>query len=299
MIEKKIHFPSDIFFFSLYGVYAITLAPKIVSLLKFGEKNIWVGIMGITIYILEIFAYKFKLHVIRFDSERKRAELSKYFDTPLRIPKAGIVIWFGVFLKSSFRVGLVIISLLSFGISFGHGHEMSGLGLTFLLISFLLEAFLFFYYYFYSPFFIPYPLSKKEIVIQINESNKWLEAASHKYNSVKYFRLEFLSDIVLNLFAFMLYTAWWDYINDYGIKVIEASGVNFVSASATASKLCPMLIAESLVAIMPLRIAYWIKGMAISYSSNEKWKLGLSFLFAVLMTLSPIITRFIDIYFPR
>lgn len=293
-LVKKIDFPSDIFIFSLFGVYSFSIAPLLTDFLKYGEKNYFVGITGLAVYILEAFAFDYKLYMIRFRSELKKLEVQNDEGERHLIPRAGPMLWVGLFFRIAFRVGIIAISVYAFGLK-----EHKDVIFFSMLGSFILEAIIFAYTCMKTNLFNQTPTTREEFFLEWKKDGEWLEQQQKTNATKNIFWNELATDIVLHLYAFMLYTAWWDMVNEEGINMVRR---NFESGTGIIFGFIapmPMLFSMTLLAMMPLRLAYWIEDSAMSFTPKDRRKTRASFFLAALITISPVIIELFKLYFPK
>ena len=297
---KKLEFPSDIFVLCLFGIYSLTLAPRLAQFLAFGEPNYFVAFFGFLIYILEVFAFRYKLYVIRLRAEEMRIHIRETTGSERILPRAGAIAWIGFFTRAAFRVGILIISIKALGVSVD-GRDSNSSGFAFFLFIVLIAAdfFVALYLMFSSNLFNPDYLSKYEAKQEIAEGDVWANQELKKIDNTHIETKELLADIVLQVYSFMLYTGWWDYINRYGIKMTTIDFEDHKSAWSAGVNLFGMLFFMTLIALPSLRLSFWIEKYAMAFTDNEKWRVRGIFILMALVTIGPSLQCYYELYFQR
>jgi hypothetical protein len=296
---KRIDFPPGIFVFALFGIYSLTLAPTLTDFLKYRHAgNYFIAFFGFLIYVLEIFAFNFKLHMVRIRAEERRIKLQQITGEQMLIPRAGVMIWIGLFFRMMFRVGIIAISVTALGFPVeGLAVSMSGIGMAAGTIAFFLEGALLIYTCMTTNFFNSADDTQREYDEELKKDTEWIVEELKSTDAENNFTKELIADIVLQIYAFMLYTAWWDYVNGYAITMGEQYFASRATAAEAMFKILPMLLIMSLLAIIPLRLAYWIEDASTAFTDKEKWKTRRAFLIATAITISPAIIGIFHIYF--
>ena len=111
-----------------------------------------------------------------------------------------------------------------------------------------------------------------------------------------YFWRELISDIVLQIYAYMLFTLIWLYINATGFENIHQSVFHHNNALVAALNLFPMLFSFVIVSLMPIRIAYWIEDSMDAFTIKEKVGMWISFILVSIFTCSPSIIKYVSIF---
>jgi hypothetical protein len=278
----------NIHIYLLFAIYSVTVAPYISGFMNFGERNYLVALFGLPMYVAEFFAFKFKLKMIRMNVELKRAEIEKMTGASIETPRIGYVLWYALFMRMIIRVGFVVVSFMALG------HD-AGI----IVFALFAEVLLLMYVVGYadSGLFRDYPFNKVEVREQKEQDEKWREGNMKYADSESYKRKEFFADIILYLFAFMVYTAFWGYINEEGMRMVAIAHRQEESAIGFGINLFMMLGAMASIGMMPMRLAYWIEESVMSFEKKEKMKLRFYFIMAVLFTFTPSIAEYIRLFF--
>ena len=82
--------------------------------------------------------------------------------------------------------------------------------------------------------------------------------------------MEVVSDLVLQVYAVMLITAFIDYTNEYGLREITNLVHSGFTPSDAVSRILLMFTFLLVGAIMPIRIADWIEDSLLAFTIREK-----------------------------
>jgi hypothetical protein len=297
-IEEEIYRPRWIYNYLLFGIYSMSISPLIARYVKFNEKSYFVAISGILIYVAEHFAFKYKLKMIRLRSESKRQDSEIHTGKYLPVPHINPFLWFAVGMRMVFRMGILMLSLFAFGDNFQTWIEKGIIGFLFLGIV-TIEILLLAHIYSANVLLQDYPVGLREEKEEKTEDEQWRKENLKKEESISDYRKEMLTDIVLQIYSFMLFTAIWEYINDFGIEMIHKFSKANETAGEAGISLCIMLGAMLGIGLLPIRLAYWIEDSVEAISKKEKWKIVGSFVIATVLTISPSIKEFVQVYFNK
>lgn len=235
--------------------------------------------------------------MIRLRAEERRIKIQQVTGEAMLIPRAGGMIWTGIFFRMMFRVGIMAISLTALGYPVdGISNSMSGVGMAISTLSFFCEGALLIYTCYTTNLFNIGPETKAAFVNELRSDKAWAEGELKNMDNEKNFRKEFLSDIILNIYAFMLYTAWWDYVNNYAITMGQGYFRSGATETLAIISVLPMLFIMTLLALIPLRLAYWVEDSASSFTEGEKWRTRATFFIAAAITISPAIAGIHNLY---
>ena len=101
---------NGIYSYASFGLYALTIAPLVTSLFKYGEKNYFIGIFGLVIWVAEYFALYFKLKMIRIRSELKRLADEKETGKVISLPEISGFVSVQFFFRLLFRSAIIMVS---------------------------------------------------------------------------------------------------------------------------------------------------------------------------------------------
>ena len=223
---------NGIFAYAIFGIYALTISPIITNFIDFLKPNKFVGILGFVMLFAEFFALNFKLKMIRFRTEEKR--IAYRTETGKNIlPSSPSSVLYGFFLRLFFHVIIVMVSMTALGFPCDE-HQMSFPG-EFAILSVIVLDFIGIYFLYTSGDFYTDPyITRKDFREEVKADDDWYAANKTKMTSLKYFRLEIASDIVLQLYALMLFTSVWRRINQLGYDILHDAMRNDVGAFAKA-----------------------------------------------------------------
>ncbi len=276
----------------LVAAYSLLLAPFIADYIQFGRANIFVALFGVFIYVAEFFAMNYKLKVVRLRAETLR--MQKHAREEL--PNPGCVIWYAVLMRMLFRIGFIMVALVAFG--FDPSAAEQPVMFTVMLILFILcEVFVLGYTWVESGLFRTTPDDKWDEERDQKELETWRKVNLPFKETEETRAKEFRADIVLQLYALMLLTAFWDTINESNKEYIIRSFNTHETALFTGIMLFVIFLVMAFFALIPLRMAYWIEESVSIYTSKERWRLRGSLLIAALMVFEPSIKAFVGTFF--
>lgn len=280
--------------YSLFGLYAITVAPFVSRFIDYGETSIIVGIFGFIMLIAEFFALNFKLKMVRMRVKIKSIAYQR--ETGIHImPRISPFMHFQFFMRLLFRVTIVMVSMTALGYPCTE-KKMSEAGIIVLMTAFLLDFCGMAYIFIKSGMFNDRPNNKKELIQEIKDDEKWSNENLPLMTSKKYFNREIFSDIILQIYALMLYTSIWKHLNEFGIgKINESLGAEDTAFSAGFG-LFLMLLIMATIGLIPIRIAYWIEDAADSFTKREKFGTWFMFFIVAIFTCAPTIINYIRIF---
>lgn len=276
----------------------MSISPFITQLINFGEKSLYVAIPGLFIYFAEFFAFKYKLKMIRLRSEAKRVEHQKLTGEYLPEPHITPALWFAVGMRIVFRMGCVAICATAVGIDMPD-YGGKPLSVAIILITLLVEVLSLAYLYSNNTLFWDFPDNVMEAREEKKEDDAWRKENLDRQETVWEDRKEIISDVILQIYAFMIFTAFWEYINQLGINLIDSNYKHNDPAIATAMELSMMLLVMVSVGLLPMRLAYWIEESVEAISKKEKRIMAGYFVIAVLLTITPSVREYIDVYFRK
>ncbi len=280
--------------YALFGLYAILVAPFVSSFIDYGEQSIFISIFGFIMLIAEFFALNFKLKMVRMRVKIKSIAYKK--ETGIHImPRVSPFMHFQFFLRLLLRITIVMVSMTALGFACTE-KEMSNEGVIVLMTVFLLDFCGMAYIFIKSGLFNDRPNNKKEFIQEIKEDEIWYNENFPLMTSKKYFNREIFSDIVLQIYALMLYTSIWKHLNEFGIGKINESLSSDDTAFSAGFGLFLMLIIMATIGLIPMRIAYWIEDAADSFTKREKFGTLVMFIIVALFTCTPTIINYVRLF---
>jgi hypothetical protein len=281
---------NGIYSYALFGLYALTISPLVTRLFDYNQKNYFIAIFGFFIWVAEFFALYFKLKMIRIRAELKRIAYKKETGIDLK-PSTGAFVFLQFFFRLLFRAAIIMVCMTALGFNCNE-KKMDVMAELVLLICFALDMFGFFFIYANTNF----NYDKNNNTEEQLENETWNNKNLGYSESEKYFRLEVFSDLILQIYAIMLFTAFWKYINEYAIEMISKS-LNNHKDSDVGLTVFFMLFAELMIGLMPIRIAYWIEDSLNSYSKQDKNLMRLNFIIVGFFACLPTITKYVGVAF--
>ena len=291
------HLLNGVFAYAIFGVFALTISPFITQFFDYGERHYFVGIFGFTMLFAEFFALYFKLKMVRLRSEEKRIVYKRETGKDI-LPSATPYIYFGFFMRMVFHVAVIMVSMTALGY-IADERNMSPQGVIAIMCGFMLDMCGFIYIYFKTDFYTDPPQTRKEFNAEIKEGNDWYNSNKHLLDSKKHFRLELICDLVLQIYALMLFTSFWHYVNQVGIETLSRKLLHNRPALESGMSVVPMLIAVVMLGLMPMRIAYWIEDSMNAITIKEKSGMWLTFFIVAVFSCSPVILKFISMFILR
>lgn len=285
---------NGVFAYAIFGVYALTLAPIITDFFEFGQKNMFIAVFGFIMLFAEFFALNFKLKMVRIRSEEKRILFKKETGKDV-VPSTHPIVFFGVFMRIAFHVGIIMVCMTALGYDCSE-RIMSPQGQIAIMTGILLDIGALIYLYYNSDFYTDPPQNKKTLREEIKECNDWYNANKNLLNSAKHSRMEIICDIILHIYALMLFTSFWKLINETAIGTIHEMILDDRTGFESVVLLFFMLFMVVMIGLMPMRIAYWIEDSMRAYTKKEKMGSWIAFFTVAVFTCSPAIFEFIKIY---
>jgi hypothetical protein len=297
--------------YALYAIYALTITPFVIEVLE-DHKHSWlIAIFGIIMLIAEFFALNFKLKMVRIRTQEKQ-QLYKQQSGRTTLPSVGPMVFFGLFIRLVFRTGIVMTIMTALGYDCNN-RAMSIPGEIAILTVLFLDLIGFAYIYFKTDFYTDPPQTRKEFYKEIKENEDWYKANIEKASSLKYLKLEFLSDFILQIYALMLFSSFWEFMNQTAINELRQSSpdVNISERVAKAIQngnitihhinttpgivIFMLLFVTVMLGLMPIRIAYWIEDSLSAFTTKEKRVMWTLFAIAGIYTCSPFLVEYISI----
>ncbi|HEY4800734.1 MAG TPA: hypothetical protein VII99_16760 [Bacteroidia bacterium] len=294
-IEKKIR-PDGLSFNLLFAAYYFLLAPVINNYVMFGQKNILIAVCGIVIYISEFFAFNFKTKAIRLRALSEKIRIEKETGKPMDIPSPGCVVGYGVITRMLFRIGFIMVAANSLGWDASANDNPVYMNVL-LVIAVLLEVFIIGYTMATSNIFGSSATSGWKKEPEKQEENNWYTKNLPRLNMTEFRQKEFLSDVVLHLYAFMLFTAFWNPINAATMDFVQKAFSAGDGALLTLILLVFIQGVMALIALPPIRLAYWIEESVQALTRKDRWRLRGSFLLVSLMVTWPAFQEYFRLFF--
>jgi hypothetical protein len=288
-------FLNGIYSYVLFCIYALTLSPIVSEYFNFGGKNLFIAILGFSIFIGEFFAFKYKLKIIEIEAELKRKTWFEKTGEDI-IPRVGYLIWYAFIMRLCFRMVIIMVSMTALGFDCNE-KTMSIPGLIVMLTAFFLDVCGAGYLYVTSTLFSDAPMNSRDLKEEKKEQQEWNQTNFPKEETYRiYKRNNLYADIVLVVYGFIVYTSFWQFINDRGLLILEDAVVGNSDAENAFFQVFPMLFFMIFVGLMPARLAYWIQDSVKVFSKKEKFMMYLTFLIASILTCLPCIVYFFQFF---
>lgn len=252
----------------IFGLYGLFISPILSDTIKFEQKNLFIACFGFFMLIIEPIALFIKLKNARIRSALKRKRL-KELTGKNYFPQSGKVILYGFFARLVLRVVAVGVCTEALGIHDVKNKE-NPIAIAILLTFIFLDLCGMAYIYMKTDFFQDLSYTKRGLAINEKAYERWNKTHIPNYNTVKSYWMEVISDLVLQVYAVMLITAFIDYTNAYGLREISNLVGAGIPPSDAASRMLLMFAFLLIGAIMPIRIAYWIEDSLMSFTPKEK-----------------------------
>jgi small-conductance mechanosensitive channel len=284
-------------FFNLcFSFLCVLGTPLAIALFAQSGFTLWMGILGILVYILEFFAFQFLLKQVRFRYELKVRGTHSGPDYPF--PKTpGWLISYGVLMRMIFRIVLMMFSLSGFGFD-PSAEDSDTIFIVVLVTSVLAELVVACLVWFESGLFYQDSEEPGEKKQQHEAREKWFATHKKILQDGNDFR-EWASVLILALFGWLFYMGiWGSYEADMKAFALAQyqSGTDF-GWTALGITICGVLL--GLFFLVPLRLAYWIEEAINKADKKSRRKLNFSLFIAMLsMTEYPLISAW-RIYFPE
>lgn len=256
--------------------------------LTFGERNYLVGVIGLLTLLFEYYALKYKLWIIRVRAEKKLIELEKESNEVLIINPSNALIY-GLFVRIVLRSSVLLFSILAIGGEF--------------LVAGSLVIVLFFVdmiglmYIFVTSDIIHDKVPAHKIPVAVAERQRWRDKNLPDSDSLKNFKYEILADITLNIYAYVVFTLVWFFINSLAIDTLEGFIKTKSNAFDVGYKIAFMLVFMVLVLLIPIRVAYWIENSMNAITRKHKYAFYLMVILSGIYTCMPTLIAYSSHFF--
>lgn len=264
--------------FMIFGLYGLFISPALSDTIEFEQKNLFVAYFGFFMLLIEPIALFIKLKNARIRSALKRKAFKKRTGIN-HVPITSKVMLFGFFARIILRTVAVGICTNALGIH-DIGTQAHPLAVAILLGFIFLDICFMGLIYMKSDFFQEYAHTSKGKFIDEKAYKAWNEKHIPGYHTVKSYWFEVISDMVLQVYAVMLITAFIDYTNAYGLEEMRKKVLVGIAPWDAASDMLMLFFFLLVGAIMPIRIAYWIEDSLTAFTKKERT--GQLLLFAVV-----------------
>ncbi|MEP7264101.1 MAG: hypothetical protein ABI772_06380 [Bacteroidota bacterium] len=279
---------NSIYAYAWFALYSITVAPNIIESLEFGEKNYLVGIIGLLILPAEYFALKFKLWIIRVRAEKSLIELEKENSEVLIINPSYALIY-GLFVRIILRISVLFFSL----IAIGQDSMVTGM---LIIVMFFADMIGLMYIYITSNIFQD-QVPEHKIPIAVAERQEWRDNNIPGSDSLRNFIYEILADIALNVYAYVVFTLVWYYINWRAIDSLKHFIAEKSGAFETGYKIAFMLTFMVLVLLIPIRVAYWIEDSMNATTRKHKYAFSIMVILSGIYACMPTLVIYCSHFF--
>lgn len=290
------YFFHGIFAYALFGLYSLTICPYITQFIDYNEKSIFIAVLGFFIYVTEFFAITFKLKMIRIRSEMKRKNYKDATGQDI-IPTPSKLLFFGLMFRIVLRSVIIMVAMTSLGFPCTE-KEMSTPGLLVLLSGIFLEIMGFGYIYQTSGLYSDFATNEETWLIQEKEREDWNTKHFPLSLTTSYIKKELLSDVILHIYALILFTSIWYFVNEKSIGLIQDAILQGMTINSALLGLLPMLISMSIIWQMPLRVAYWIEDSMMAFRKQEVAALWIFFVLVSICNFVPTIVEINKLFFP-
>ncbi len=261
------------------------VSPILSRFVSFEERNLFVAIFGLIMLSIEPFALLLKIKNARIRAIL-RSELHKKETGKQITPKTGGFILYGFMARLLLRSAVAMISFKAFGLG-----VLSEILVVFFLV---IDISALVYVYAKTDFFEEKPNTKyKQRNVQSGDK-EWIEKNLPGYHTLKSYWKEVAANLVLQLYAIMLFTAFIDYSSEFLVDRVTELGTGRypVPPNEAALGLFPMYLLLFLLCIMPIRIAYWIEDSLQSFNKRESLGTWLSFTLVLIFCFVPLIIQY-------
>jgi hypothetical protein len=268
--------------------FAAFLKDSIIS----GEINYYFGTLGFLIYFLEVKFIKIKTLFVLKRAEKYYLTVIKKHNPDAKQKRIGGFLWYMNFVRFLFRIGIIVISGHLFGLDeYGKDNGMGWIGGLVLGVFIIYELITLMIFMDLSGAMI----IKEEDAIKNKKkvNDKWNKMHQNKFWLL---RSEGVSDFVLFIYSGMLFTAFWDIMSTEMISEVEgfySNGHSIYFALAAVISLYSLLC---FLAVVPIRLAYWIEESLMAYSTKQKLALYASFFLVCLSLCYPPLFRIVELY---
>lgn len=279
----------------IFFLYLLFIAPLLKDAIISGETNYIFGFIGLLIYLLEPIFLKVKTIFVlkRFlVSNQKMVDLSI---PNYKKPTLGYFIWFMTIMRFLFRLGILVISIHLIGVAdVLKENDIGWVGGLLLCLFVIFELIILMDY----TSLIDYVITDKESLENQKEmiTAKWTKLQKNKY---WFMRNEWIADSILFVYSAILYTGFWDIlqselINDVNLFYKEGYSVVYTLFAIISgySILC-------FIALVPVRLAYWIEETLCVFNKKQMWRLRVSFLIVAISFAYPVLVRIFELYISR
>ncbi|MBL4585659.1 MAG: hypothetical protein JKX84_01175 [Flavobacteriales bacterium] len=271
--------------FILFGLYVTFVSPVLSRFIAFEDKNYFIAFFGFFMLGLEPFALLIKIKNARIRAALKQQVYKKQTGIDV-MPNTGSLVVNGFLVRLVLRLAVTKVCIMGLGLQFDK-QNTDPLAIIILLSVLFIDICSLGYIYMKTDFFQDPVFNKKQFRLRIKAFRKWNEINVPGYHSVSSYWKEFASDIILQVYAIMLFTALIDFTNSFGLNSISKDIQDGYAASSSAISLLPMVFFLFLFGLMPIRIAYWIEDSLLAFTLRERIALWLTFAIVFLFCFVP------------
>lgn len=276
--------------FLLFGLYVTFVSPILAGFIAFEEKNNFIAFFGFFMLMVEPFALMEKIKNARIRSALKQQAFRKRTGKDI-LPRTGRLVLGGFFVRLVLRLSAVEVCITALGLHF-NGPKTDPMAIVILISALFIDICSLGYIYMKTDFFRDQAFSKRQLSSQIKAFRKWNEINVADYHSASSYWKEVASDLVLQIYAVMLFTALIDFTNSYGLKNVLNDVASGNPPESSALSLLPLFFFLFLFGLMPIRIAYWIEDSLLAFTLREKVGLWFTFLVVFLFCFVPGIVQY-------
>ncbi|TNE55771.1 MAG: hypothetical protein EP338_03070 [Bacteroidetes bacterium] len=249
--------------------------------------SILLGLLGFLLYVLEGWAFVFKLNRISaryfFDRTGGKINVQVEHNDP------GCMIWYAFLVRMLLRIGLILLSLAAIG---NNPNDLPLWGGILMGAAVLFELFFMLYSMFESKIFS----SEKEGEEPSESELKWRKKHFPRIHAADAKKKEKYANIILLITAWVINISLWNVINGDFIRFINDSKATGESVLLIASLMLSFSFILCLFLLIPVRLAHWVEETVNAKDPVSKRKLRWSIIFAGVATTSPTWIELIRVY---
>lgn len=250
--------------------------------------SIALGIFGLAFYVLEGWAFLFKMNRIAarhfFELTGGKASVKVEHTDP------GCLIWYAFLVRMVMRIGLILLSLVSIGNNPNDLPHWAGIIMG---LAVLFELFFMLYSMYESKIFNSADREHSEV----SESElKWRQKHFPLLQSDNAKKKEIYANLILLVTAWIINISLWNAINEDFIRFIHDSKANGESSLLIVSLMLSFSFILCLFLLIPVRLAHWVEETIKAKDPVSKRKLRWSVFFAGAATTSPTWIELIKVH---
>lgn len=275
----------------LYALFSFVIIPVIGTHIHLGLGFGVFGLIGLTVYIGEAWAFYYKTRLMRARILYGLTNGNPDKDVP-PLPKLGCLINYGFVVRLCLRIIILVFSLMSLGLMNPNGGKPRPLALGILIVATIGEIFVMMF---------SWMESRLETADETNEERKtgereWRKSNFPMISDEKLYWKEPLSDLFLFVSAMMYTHFFWTMSNNTFIGYIDQS---HLEGSGGFGVLLVILFSNavlSLFMLVPIRLAYWAIEAISLIDDKQRWRLRVSLIIAGVSMIAPVLIHYARVY---